>query len=349
MSRRIAPKPSVVITEDEKSIRRTNTGKLIFTTFQQRTCCMLIQNDRLVFVRVISDNHGQIGAVYVAKVKNVVKNIDAYFVEISDGEICYLAMKDICEPYILNRSYDGRILEGDEILVQITRDAQKTKQASVTTKITGVEEEQLEKAMFRTVFSCIRKAPGEIELIVTAIGENAYNEIITDIKETHELLVKACVDMNIQIPVRLYQDEKLSLSAVYGLHSKMEMALGHRIWLKSGAYLVIEPTEALTVIDVNTGKFDGKRNAEETFRRINHEAAEEIALQLKLRNMSGIILVDFINMKSKEDKYMLLNYLKELVKTDPVKTVVVDMTPLGLVEITRKKINKPLWEQFRYK
>ena len=123
--------------------------------------------------------------------------------------------------------------------------------------------------------------------------------------------------------------------------------MASRVWLKSGGYLIIEPTEALTVIDVNTGKYEAGKDPQETYRRINLEAAEEVAIQLVLRNLSGIIIVDFINMQSASYNRELLNHLKALVQKDKVQTHVVDMTPLGLVEITRKKISKPLREQFR--
>ena len=148
--------------------------------------------------------------------------------------------------------------------------------------------------------------------------------------------------------MRLYQDSMLSLSALYGIEGKLKPALETRIWLKSGGYLVIEPTEALTVIDVNSGKCEDGKNPEDTYRSINLEAAEEVAFQLRLRNLSGIIIVDFINMQSPGDNAQLLYVLKSLVKRDKVKTTVVDMTPLGLVEITRKKISKPLREQLHF-
>ena len=117
------------------------------------------------------------------------------------------------------------------------------------------------------------------------------------------------------------------------------------MWLKSGGYLVIEHTEAMVVIDVNTGKYSGKKNQADTIRMINLEAAKEICRQLRLRNLSGIILVDFIDMREDQDKALLLEKLREFAKPDPVKTTVVDITQLNLVELTRKKGKKPLWEQ----
>ena len=105
----------------------------------------------------------------------------------------------------------------------------------------------------------------------------------------------------------------------------------------------------MTVIDVNTGKFSEKKGVEETFIKINQEAALEVARQLRLRNISGIIVVDFINLSSFQHRKALMQQLREACSRDVVPTQVVDITPLGLVEITRKKVRKPLAEQLRKK
>ena len=148
--------------------------------------------------------------------------------------------------------------------------------------------------------------------------------------------------------LELYQDEAVSLAALYNLSSQLKNALSKNVWLKSGASIVIEPTESLTAIDVNTKKaIKGRKNAEETFFRINCEAAVEIARQLRLRNLSGIILIDFIDMKDEDKREALLACLRDEVKKDPVKTMVVDITVLGLVELTRKRLRKPLHESLK--
>ncbi|MDO4296633.1 MAG: ribonuclease E/G, partial [bacterium] len=145
--------------------------------------------------------------------------------------------------------------------------------------------------------------------------------------------------------LRLYQDEQLSLFHLYSLQEGLQKALRKQVWLKSGAYLVIEPTEALTVIDVNTGKYTGKKTAKETIRAINLEAAERIGEELRLRNLSGIVLVDFIDTTDDTANEELLLAMRRIVAADPVKTTVVDMTALHLMELTRKKISRPLHEQ----
>ncbi len=378
MSRSVAPKSTVKLTEDDLNLRKTENGKLIFTSYRGRDCAMLLQNDRLVSVSVLSGIHNtsehiihkgkkdffcsssKVGAIYIGKIKNVVNNINAYFVEIEKGEICFLSFAKAKNAQVLNRTNDGRLLEGDEIMVQVERDAQKTKQASVTTDIILKNHEELnalrQKAIHRTCYSCLKPAPSPVESALSRFAVGEYGEIVTDqediYRELTTLFPENKTDKNSNsasdIPnIRLYQDKLLSLTAVYGLNSKMDTALERRIWLKSGGYLVIEPTEALTVIDVNTGKYEAKKDAEESYYKINLEAAEEIAIQLRLRNLSGIIVTDFINMRSKQNKQALLEHLKTLVCKDSITTVVVDMTPLGLVEITRKKINKPLAEYFR--
>ena len=126
--------------------------------------------------------------------------------------------------------------------------------------------------------------------------------------------------------------------------SDFENALAEKVWLKSGAYLIIQPTEALTVIDVNTGKNIAKKEMRENFLKVNKEAALEIAHQIRLRNISGIIVVDFINLDSKEAEAELLHTFRTALKADPVPTQLVDITKLGLVEVTRKKVKKSLLE-----
>jgi ribonuclease G len=169
------------------------------------------------------------------------------------------------------------------------------------------------------------------------------DRIITDDKSVYEEIKTECVSL---CPIlTLYEDGTYPLDKLLGISSKLKKALEKRVWLKSGGNLVIEPTEALTVIDVNTGKaIEGKRSRETTFFLINCEAAKEAARQIRIRNISGIILIDFIDMKEKENRTELMNQLRQYLQQDKTKTVLVDITKLGLVEITRMKQNPPLHE-----
>lgn len=154
-------------------------------------------------------------------------------------------------------------------------------------------------------------------------------------------------DSDVDQPRILYYEDEYPLYKLLSLEAEITHLLDRRVWLKSGGFLVIEPTEAMVVIDVNTGKSIGKKRQEEHLLKVNEEAAVEIAKQLRLRNLSGIILVDFINMKQPESRDKLIRTLKSVLHKDKVPSRFVDVTALELYEITRKKIRRPLHEMIR--
>lgn len=139
-----------------------------------------------------------------------------------------------------------------------------------------------------------------------------------------------------------YFNRDYDLFEYYQLETKIARALSRKVWLKCGGYLVIDRTEALTVIDVNTGKFTGGNNLEDTVLKANLEAAAEIAKQVRLRDIGGIIIIDFIDMHEHEHQQMVLDALKQALKKDRTRTTVVGMTGLGLIEMTRKKVKQEL-------
>lgn len=136
--------------------------------------------------------------------------------------------------------------------------------------------------------------------------------------------------------------ESRNLFLDYDIYSQMERALRRKVWLKSGGYIIIDQMEALTAVDVNTGKYVGESNLNDTVFKTNMEAVTEIVRQLRLRNIGGIVIIDFIDMDQPEDKQRLLQALEEEVKQDRVRVTVMGMTQLGLVELTRKKIGHDL-------
>lgn len=144
-------------------------------------------------------------------------------------------------------------------------------------------------------------------------------------------------------------EKRGSLFAQYFVEKQSQRALEKKVWLKSGGFIVIEQTEACVVIDVNTGKYVGKKNLEKTILKTNLEAVEEIAKQMRLRNLSGIIIVDFIDMAEQEYKEMIIKAMRQAVKKDHVKTAVVGMTELGLLQITRKKTRPTLQQTMTVK
>jgi ribonuclease G len=200
----------------------------------------------------------------------------------------------------------------------------------------------------RTCFSCLYRSRPDYVNFVKNSYRAEYDEVITDLPEVYETLKTELSDIaENAIPIRLYQDERLPLYKLYSVETRIKELLDKKVWLKSGGYLVIEPTEALISIDVNTGKCEKGNNKEETFLKINLEAAEMIAQQLRARNLSGMILVDFINMKKKEHEEQVIGHMRSLLKKDTVRAGVVDMTGLGLLELTRQKVKPSFAEQMR--
>lgn len=415
-------------------------SKVILTKRDGKILSLFFRKGRLYRASAEPEEGSILGGIYVGRVRQIKENMPAAFVEIEPGLLCFLDQKEVRDPVLMNRAYDGRLKAGDEILVQVSREAMGTKPPSVSASLsldgrfcvvsTGrpgifyssrlsakarqrlsemVEvpeagvlevagrfgivlrtsagelredgrllleeihrlaktlEELIAHAGHRTCFSCLyRKMPAYLSGI-RDLQKQEYRELITDDAEIMEQIRRFFTsfserDSGVQVPVppsgdrpengelpslRFYQDEQLSLAKLYSIDTRLEEAQARKVWLKSGGYLVIDPTEALTVIDVNSGKMSKKKEAEAMYLQMNLEAAEEIALQLSLRNLSGIIIVDFINMKEEEARKKLMAHLGDLLKQDPVKTALVDMTVLGLVEITRKKINRPLKEQLK--
>ena len=203
-----------------------------------------------------------------------------------------------------------------------------------------------EKAVTRTCFSLLHETIPDYVQSIQNIYSDDLEEIVTDDPVLYSQ-VRAYLE-SYDLPVsglRLYEDNLLPLQRLYSLETCIKEALSERVWLKSGAFLVIQQTEAFVSIDVNTGRFTGKKELQETFRKINLEAAAEIARQLRLRNLSGMILIDFINLKEESHKEELLAALQRYLNADPVRGNVVDITKLNIVEVTRKKIRKSLAEE----
>ena len=370
-----------------------------------------------------------LGNIYIGRVENVVKNLNAAFIRISPEQICYYPMDEYKNPLFTKKiSQKQPLVQGEEVVVQVSREALKTKEPAVTTnlnftgkyavlttgnqrigissKLHKKERERLKQlaetiehadfglilrtnakdvsdeeilaeirqlsmewqklkdtAKYKTCYTCIKKEPPFYLKEMVNLPVSDVEEILTDDREIFEQLCdfygitkdalwsKGIVSVPIdEVTVmetrklRYYRDELLRLSSLYSVKSYLENALTEKVWLKSGAYLVIQPTEALTVIDVNTGKNTAKKEVQENFLKINKEAALEIAYQLRLRNLSGIIIVDFINLDSKEAEAELMSTFRTALKADPIPTQLIDITKLGLVEVTRKKVRKPLGE-----
>ncbi len=353
-----------------------------------------------------------LGNIYIGRVENIATNIQAAFVNIAKGVSCFLPLEEAKNAVFTKKNGKKDLCIGDELLVEVTREKQKNKPASVSAnlnfsgkylilttgnhllgiskKLHATERERLQAllkdqitdtfgivvrtaakdasdeeilkelemltkqchaclqgAMHRTAFTRLREAPPFYLQFLKNRNLTEVQKITTDIPSVHEVLLQHLQDTKEAEKLHLYTDTQVSLFALYSLTHELERALHRQVWLPSGAYLVIDPTEALTVIDVNSGKNIKKKSREELVFSVNVEAAHEIARQLILRNISGICIIDFIDMKEKEHREELMHILRMDLKKDKVPATLVDITRLGLVELTRKKVQKSLKEQLQ--
>lgn len=340
------------------------------------------------------ENKSLVGNIYVGYVKDIVKNLNAAFVEIDGESKGFLSLKN----------YPHKIKQGDKILVQVAGDKVKTKDYLLTWKlnisvgsviltvgnnnfsISKKIDDSLLREQYKNSFShfCTDEygfilrtnaQSKDLKNLENNINEaiEIYNQtvnkfnflkaktlvykkdkqlevledfvlkkdgmVITDVEQIYESLKAAdiCASFN--------DEKKINLINKYSLEKHLQNSLNRHVWLKSGGYLIIEHTEAMTVIDVNTGKADFKSNRDKTIQKINEEAAKEIARQLQIRNISGTIIVDFIGSDELKNGN-LIAVMRQKVKKDYVSCSVVDITKLGLMEITRKKQEQPLYEIF---
>ncbi|MEE0031110.1 MAG: ribonuclease E/G [Clostridium sp.] len=393
--------------------------ELLVTRREDKILFARVQDGKIVQLQAEDSDGGILGNIYVAKVRNIVKNINAAFVEFAKGQMGYLPLTGQIAPIHTDGTprNDDRILIGDELIVQVTKEAVKTKPPTVScaielpgryavlTRKNGIvtsvskkiqdedkrenlrcilqeyagesygfvartnsasceemtfrgeieglvkQYEQITKqGIHRTVYSVLyRAADGYLSQIRDSLGGQSTG-ILTDDEELYAQIQTYLEAGGLQdsMPLTLWDPDHGKMDAVYDISRTIEKVLRPKVWLRGGGYLIIQPTEALIAIDVNTGKaISKKKDVEKTFLKVNMEAVEEIARQLRLRNLSGMILIDFIDMKDPEHKEKVLQALERATAKDPVQTTVVDMTALGLVEVTRKKVRKSFYEQLK--
>lgn len=208
----------------------------------------------------------------------------------------------------------------------------------------------VQTAVYGTFYTKLyEREPDYISEIAHFSSDNNIT-VITDIKDSYLRLESYFADIP-SVSVRFYEDDLLPLYKLYSVEKNLTQALSDKVWLKCGGYLIIEQTEAMCVIDVNSGKNIAKSKKQADKERsalgVNMEAASQVINQIRLRNISGIIIIDFINMQEEASVKELLSYMKGLANKEHITTNVVDMTPLGLVEMTRKNNGKTLKELIR--
>jgi ribonuclease G len=190
----------------------------------------------------------------------------------------------------------------------------------------------------------------EMDLIFRTIRDLFSADVEEFLVDSPDAFAKSVEDASSLVPdltprVKLYEGSTPIFEAT-GIEKEIEKALRRRVWLRSGGYIVIDQTEALVSIDVNTGKYVGKRDFEETVLKINLEAVGEVVRQIRLRDLGGIIIIDFIDMEREEHRQQVFRALKKALAEDKARTNVLEISELGLVEMTRKRVRQDLQSLF---
>lgn len=186
----------------------------------------------------------------------------------------------------------------------------------------------------------------DLDMVLKAVRDlftDSVNELVVDSKSMHERLLNFVLTFAPKLKSRIvYYDSEVPLFDAYGIEVDIARAIDKKVWLRSGGYLIIETTEALTVVDVNTGRYVGKNNLNETIFKTNMEAVKEIAYQLRLRNIGGIIIIDFIDMETEQHREELYNAFQEAMRKDKNRVNILKVSEFGLVQMTRKRSSESL-------
>jgi len=408
------------------------SSEIIVNAGREETRVALLENSLVtdIFIDRKKDR-GIAGNVYKGRVMKVLPGMQAAFVDIGLDKSAFLYVGDVYDstseytPMMEDegleleveskrkRSHSNQIedllQEGQEILVQVSKEPISTKGARVTTYISipgrylvmmpgvnhiGVSrriENVDERKRLREIVSKLRK-PNTGYIIRTASQGRSEDDFNADIeflarlwetiqKKKERTSAPALMHNELDLVFRVIRDvftkdvDKMVIDAPeeyqrvkefidsyipqlgrrvkpyegdepifdsFGVEIEISRALGRKVWLKSGGYIILDQTEALTTIDVNTGRYVGKRSLEDTIFKTNLEAVREIGYQLRLRNIGGIIILDFIDMEREENRRKVYAALQEALSHDKAKTTISHISPLGLIEMTRKRIRESL-------
>ena len=379
---------------------------------KQRQIILLEDGKMIEYYEEGEEDNKNEGNIYIGVVKDIVKGMQAAFVDIGIEKNSLIHLKDILEKKDekkektnINQDISTVIKPNQKLLVQIKKDSNEKKGARISTHINlpgkyivlmpntdiitvsqKIENKEEQERLIKLVRENISKGNGAV---IRTSAEGKEKEIIDDIKYVEskwEKIVKDSQNEKQKVPRQLYKSEDIvekmlmdlankgiaqvtvndsidyneiskiksenkeykdlpimvkseeSILDSYDLEQQINKMNNRKIWLKCGGFITIDKTEALTAIDVNTGKYTGNKTMEDTVFKVNKEATVEIAKQLRLRDIGGIIIIDYIDMQEEKDKKEIENLLKEELKKDRSKTQIEGFTKLDLMEMTRKHI-----------
>ena len=387
--------------------------ELIIKRIEKQRQIVLVEDGKIIeYYEEAEDDNKNEGNIYIGVVKDIVKGMQAAFVDIGIEKNSLIHLKDILEKKDekkektnINQDISTVLKPNQKLLVQIKKDSNEEKGARISTHINlpgkyivlmpntdiitvsqKIENKEEQERLIKLVRENISKGNGAV---IRTSAEGKEKELIEDIKYVENKwtkIVKDSQDENQKAPRQLYKSEDIvekmlmdlankeisqvivnnsidyneinriknenqeyknlqiavkseeSIFGIYDLEQQINKINNRKIWIKCGGFITIDKTEALTAIDVNTGKYTGNKTMEDTVFKVNKEATVEIAKQLRLKDIGGIIIIDYIDMEEEEDRKAIENLLREELRKDRSKTQIEGFTKLDLMEMTRKHI-----------
>ncbi|MGX6442910.1 Rne/Rng family ribonuclease [Neobacillus sp. K501] len=306
---------------------------------EDKNVSSFVHQGEKLFVQVDKDATGPKGP----RVTGIIEVAGENLIYMPHGR--YVAVsKKIADKNTSLRTLGNRLKYEEEGLIFRTSSISAS-EAEILEELTGLRKQYAEWS----VMTSSLKKPGLIfqkdsflEMIVEAVSYMSDGEVIVDDLSVKQLLARSKVTVT-------YYSGKENIFAVNRIEHEIDKALKRIVWLDKGAYLIFDETEALTIIDVNTGKFSGKIDYQETVLKTNQLAAKEIVRQLRLRDIGGIVLIDFIDMKNEKDKQAILKTIETELSKDAKRTKMIGFTPLGILQLTRKKTKVTISEALQVK
>lgn len=352
--------------------------KAYIDTIGYQTRRLVVENGTAVeYLVAYTNDKGYVGNIYLGRVVNLLKGMHAAFVDIGMEKNAFLSMDDlpsVAKDFVKAPASEQRRLKpGQEVIVQVVKEPGGDKGPRLTMNPTipgefvvllptiptvGVSrhiQNECERERLQTVG--IEVTAGGMGIIMRTASEHIPPETI---KEEFSLLAEKWHSIvaasRTRIPPFLLLDDNdivnqtirdLQVQPVIApfdpaVEEKLDKALRRKVWLDSGAYLVIDVCEAMTVIDVNSGKYTGSKGLAETIQKVNAQAAIEAARQIRLRDMGGIVIIDFVNMQTDAERQSLLDIFQTAMQQDRAKYHIHGFTGTGLLELTRRPLHKPI-------
>ena len=298
----------------------------------------ILKPNQKILVQVKKDSNDKKGA----RVSTHINLPSKYIVLMPNTDIVTISQKieDEKEQERLLKIVKENLSSGNGAIIRTSAEG---KEKEIIEDIKNIEKkwEKITKTnvnLNKNKLQLLYKSEDIIEKMLIDLTEKNIEKIVVNEKQEKENLEKLIEENKEYKNIKIELSESKNIFDIYDLEKQIKKIKNRKIWLKCGGFITIDKTEALTAIDVNTGKYTGNKNLEQTILKVNKEATVEIAKQIRLRDIGGIIIIDYIDMLKKEDKEEILKILKEELKKDRTKTQVEGFTKLDLIEMTRKHI-----------